>query len=323
MSEEHERSDASVTPLAGPEAVGSPPPEEEVIVDLDEGAQEEETPEGEARPQPKEAEPEEEEEFEFNGSKHKIPKKYMDAVRPGLMMQADYTRKTQELAETRQALIAEREQQAALSEERITKIGAYKQAEEMIQRYHKLDWDQLEAQDWQLAQKRQRELLQWQNRREHIAQEIRGLDQQVQQVRYQAAMEAQGQVLKRIQEAGDVYRRDIPTWKDDVQKVVQFGLQQGYTPAQMGLVPERPEEALLTDVRFGKLLHRAWQADELARKQQAAAQKRTQPASQAEPLQQVKPKGGGPSPRVSMEGASMDQYVAMRKAQMQKKAMPN
>lgn len=45
------------------------------------------------------------EEVDYNGNRYKVPKE----VAPALMMQADYTRKTQEVAETRKAIEAERE----------------------------------------------------------------------------------------------------------------------------------------------------------------------------------------------------------------------
>lgn len=45
------------------------------------------------------------EEVDYNGNRYKVPKE----VAPALMMQADYTRKTQEIAETRKAIEADRE----------------------------------------------------------------------------------------------------------------------------------------------------------------------------------------------------------------------
>src|SRR5437868_9942337 len=50
-------------------------------------------------------EPEESDEIEHEGRKYQVPK----ALKPLLLMQADYTRKTQEVAEQRRAVQAERQ----------------------------------------------------------------------------------------------------------------------------------------------------------------------------------------------------------------------
>ena len=60
--------------------------------------------EAEADEEGQAAEPEYEE-VDYNGNRYKVPKE----VAPALMMQADYTRKTQEVAEERRAVQAERE----------------------------------------------------------------------------------------------------------------------------------------------------------------------------------------------------------------------
>src|SRR5688572_20265217 len=50
----------------------------------------------------------EEAELEYEGRKFKVPKEAADEVKSALMRHADYTRKTQEVAEHRRAVEAER-----------------------------------------------------------------------------------------------------------------------------------------------------------------------------------------------------------------------
>src|ERR1051326_1092636 len=85
-------------------------------------------------------------ELEFDGEKYTIPKK----LKPGFMMQADYTRKTQEVAQTRQELEAERErvaQQAKVTESLTENRKKLILAEATLDRYAKADWAKLEAED--------------------------------------------------------------------------------------------------------------------------------------------------------------------------------
>jgi hypothetical protein len=87
---------------------------------------------------PAEAEPEtpadsESVEVEFEGKTYKLPPELKDAV----LRQADYTRKTQEVAEERKALMAERE---------------LAQATQAFQKEHAKDISEIQALDHQLAQ---------------------------------------------------------------------------------------------------------------------------------------------------------------------------
>jgi hypothetical protein len=258
------------------------------------------------------------EEVEWQGKLYKIPRE----VKPGLLMQADYTQKTQQLAEERKALAAYAEQQANVSRDRIKKAGQLINAEEMIRRYQtEIDWGQLEAENPPLAQTRMRELQQWQFSREELSREVANLDAQAEGMRQQQALAMQHQVVQRVQEAAAVYHRDIPNWATIVPKIMEYGLQQGWSRAELGMVPERAHEAVLSDPRVGKLLHKAWQLDQMAQKQQTAAQQRIQPKAAATPapLAQVTAKSGGPSAKVSLDKATPAQYFAIREKQLKAK----
>lgn len=259
------------------------------------------------------------EEIDYQGKKLKIPRE----IKPALMMQADYTQKTQALAEQRKALEAEATQQATVAKERITKAGQLAGAEEMVRRYQtEINWPALEQENPGLAQTRQRELLQWQYNRDTLSREVADLDAQAEAGRRQRAMEVHGQTIERIQQAAAVYHRDIPNWGQISREVMEYGVQQGFTPGQLGLLPDRPQDVILDNTAIGKALHKAYLYDKLAQKQKTAAQQRTtKPAATAEtaPLVTVAARNGGPGAKVSLEKASMDQYVATRKKQLAQK----
>lgn len=103
-------------------------------------------------PEQTQEEIEEELEIERNGKKYKIPK----ALENELLMQADYTRKTQELADNRRALEAERQQTNQLQElyqHHANSIAKVSTLNDQITDYEKVDWNALSEQDPQLAQK--------------------------------------------------------------------------------------------------------------------------------------------------------------------------
>ena len=85
------------------------------------------------------------EEVDWDGTKYRIPK----ALKPGLLMQADYTRKTQELAEQRrhveqhvQSLSQQAELQQATLEHRVN----LRTVEQQLQQFSNTDWSNYSAQ---------------------------------------------------------------------------------------------------------------------------------------------------------------------------------
>lgn len=277
------------------------PPEPEESEEGAEEAQEEEAP-VEAAPEPVD---DGTEDLELNGKKFKIPRE----IRPLLMTQADYTQKTQELAQQRAALADHFEQQSVLANEKVAKAGQFAHANEMLAKYQQLDWNALRTQDPELAQTRLIEWKQWESHREKISQEFAGLQAQEAQARQTQVLEAQNQLQMRLQENQAILHRDIPNWKEVGPKVGEYATSKhGFTPQELGSVP---------DARFVKVLHEAYLYGQLMEKQKAAAQQRTQPkAAAAEPiapLATVTPKSGGPTARKSLEdlakGDNMNAFV--------------
>lgn len=80
---------------------------------------------------------------EFDGKKYKVPRE----LNRGWLREADYTTKTQALAEERRALDAERSQHAERTTALRSQIGRVHAAEERVKRYEAIPWDQLRASD--------------------------------------------------------------------------------------------------------------------------------------------------------------------------------
>lgn len=265
-------------------------------------------------------------EVDFGTNKFKVSKELKGVIDS---FKADVTRKTQSLSEQRRALEAEAIQQATVAQERISKAGQLANADDMLRRYQtEINWTALEQSDREnpgqnLAQTRMREMTQWQLARDNLSREVASLDAQAEQGRRSRALEQHGQTIERIQQAAAVYHRDIPNWGQISREVMDYGVQQGFTPGQLGLLPDRPQDVILDNTAIGKALYKSYLYDKLAQKQKTAAQQRTtQPnktTAEVAPLQTVAGRNGGPAARVSLDKANMDQYVATRKKQMEQK----
>lgn len=236
------------------------------------------------------------EEVEVDGVKHKIPK----ALKPALMMQADYTRKTQELAEDRKAVQAAREAVEQASAEEITARARIVATDEQLARFNQVDWDAWEAQDPFEAQKGWRQFQTLQNQRGNLAQNLH-------QLTGQRTLAAQQETAKRIEEGRAVLERDIPGWSPETgAKLLDFGVK------QFGF--DRAEIEEFTDPRMVKVLHAAFEGLQAKGKQQTAqkhvATQVTKPAAKVGAT--AAPKGG------LDDRLSTDEWLKRRNDQVRK-----
>jgi hypothetical protein len=219
-----------------------------------------------------EPEPTQEEldEWEDEGKKYKIPK----ALKPHLMRQADYTRKTQEVAEQRRAIEADRravDEYKKLQDASGNDIAAIKNVDERLAQYNKLDWAKLEADDAQNmtnnAVKRLRELNQLRDYRS-------SLFSRWQQNQRQIAQNSQRDFAKRVEEGRQVLVSEIPGWSDELaSKLLSFAKSKG--------IPQSTISRFEDDPHAVKLLHGAYVADQLLEKQKQQATRRPAPAAAA------------------------------------------
>lgn len=247
----------------------------------------------------------EDEEIELDDLKLKVPKDQAQKVREALLRQADYTRKTQELAEARKAVQAEREtvQQASQAE-----VAAHAQVvaiDQQLAAFQNVDWDAWEEQDPFAAQKGLRQLHQLEAARNHAA-------QQFVELRQQRTDQMQQISAKRLQESAAALadpKTGIKGWSPDyAAKLLDAGVREyGF---------ERSEIEAFEDHRMVRVLDDAakWRAHE-------KSQKKAQGHIAAQAVKPAAKVGGGSSPPAGLDDRlSIDEWQKRRNEQVRKRA---
>ena len=235
-------------------------------------------------------------ELELDGQVHTLP----GALKNAFLRQADYTRKTQELAEHRRA--AEGERQALARDRRADEGASGDRAhlaalDSQIQHFAEADWEAIAQADPARAQALWAGFQQTRALREQYAYALSHHEARSQ---LQAAREA----AERMTETGRVLQQEIEGWSPEVAgKLVEYAKAFGVTLEEL---------SQMADPRLWKLLHKGYQADQAS--QQAGAADRTAAAQAVRPAVMVSgatPGGGG----VRDELATKD-WMARRNAQM-------
>lgn len=205
------------------------------------------------------------EEIEHEGVKAKVPKELKEAF----MRNADYTRKTQEVAEQRRNIEAQQaalQQQARFQQENVAEVAVVAAIDMQLAEFNKLDWSALIAQNPQQAALLDRQMRDLQGKRTQITHSLS------QKQQHQALREQQ-ETAKRIQEGRRELEREIKGWSPETaEKLGQYGLKSGFPEAllqNMGALPFA--------VPLLKALHKAQQYDQLL------AQRTTKPQSAPPP----------------------------------------
>lgn len=192
--------------------------------------------------------------IEHEGQLYRVPVELKGAF----LRHADYTRKTQELAQHRRALEAERQ---AVAQQAQTQAGASRDAVQLAALDHQLDalrgvdWQAFAGQDPQGAQA--------------LWLRFQGMTQAREQLAYAVSHHLQRRDLERARETaaemaktGETLQREIEGWSPEVAgKLVEYAQAFGVT------LDELREAA---DPRVWKILHRAWQADQAEQRDGAA-----------------------------------------------------
>lgn len=240
--------------------------------------------------------PEELEELEIDdGEKLQLPKSQAEKLRAKMLMQADYTRKTQEVAEHRKAIEAQQRQFAEAQQafaQNAEEVAELVQVSKRLAEFGKLtlaDWHAWSDRDAVAAQKAQTELMQLQARQGQLHNSLG-------QRRQQQAEIAQRENAKRLYEAQAVLQRDVKGWSPELaNKLTEYGKQTGF-----------PEEVLknVTSAEFVKTLHKAYLYDQLAKQKTAPG-----------PAQQPTPKVGAGAAKVnkSLSDMSFEEYAKARR----------
>ena len=239
------------------------------------------------------------EEIEYEGAQHKVPKQLKDAI----MRHADYTRKTQEVAEQRKALEAKAqaiEQQAEIANASIEERAALIAVNHRLQQFQQVDWNDLNATDPLTAQKLWFERTQLVEAQGALQTKLSQKEQEKTREKEQKASEAQQSTAKQIRECFDVVAREIKGWSPEMGKALtKTGIDLGFSDEELSKVH---------DPRFVKLLHKAHIAEQLLKKQVSPP-----PKPAPKPLPQV---GGSSAPvKKAPSDMTMDEYAKWRRSQ--------
>lgn len=205
--------------------------------------------------------------YEYNGKVYRVPKALVD----GDLRQADYTRKTQEVAEVRRVVVAERE--SARIEAQAVQVLA--PAITQMQNLEKLSAEiesnlpdpYSDTAGYLAADKRLKE----------IAAAHKQLRAAIDAKRTELVAQKQAQERELLDASLAVIKRDIPKWGPELAtEIGRFATELGYTDAEL------PQ---IFDPRFIKMAHKAMLYDRLEKSKPAALGK----VNSAAPV--VKPKG--------------------------------
>lgn len=247
--------------------------------------------------------PEEDEEVEIGDKKYALPKSAAEKLKSERMMNADYTRKTQELADQRKTFETEQNQgREAMKAQRqlVTDLAKVTAIDDQLSELRKIDLSQHVDSDPVGVQRVMLQIQQLEARRNTAAQEVAQKQQQYD-------LEKQQGIAKQIQELNGYVAREIPGWSQERDN--QIG---DYAAAQ-GLKGEEYLKAVIRNPAFVKILDKAEKYDRLEKSRSA----KPAPAPAPAPVTRVtaaKPAAKSPN------SMSTDEWMAHRNAQVRKKA---
>lgn len=251
----------------------------------------------EAAPEPV-SPPDDSEEIDFDGEKYKVPKKLKD----GFLMQKDYTKKTQEVAQQRQQVEQYHQyvtQQAQVAQQHAVEIGQVYNLNHRLAQYQQVDWQKLEAEDPFRAASLHREYSLARDHRDQLLQRV--------QTREQQRVAGQQQAFDtQYQRTNAQLARDIPNWNQETaNEIAGYLRENGIDEPTLRQIAINPAAV--------KLAHKALLGHKLSQARQEAA-RTAEPKPEIKPLE--KPSGAGARSAVNLATADMDTYVRERKKQI-------
>lgn len=193
--------------------------------------------------------------IEHEGQVYELPA----ALKGAFLRQADYTRKTQEVAQHRRALLAEREAVAAQTRMAGQASGIQVQLaalDHQLDQLQGVDWEGFAAQDPKAAQALWGRFHEMANVRDGLAQ---AAAHHAERGQLHAAREA----ATKMAETGRTLQQEIEGWSPEVAaKLVDYAKAFGVTHEEL---------TQMADPRLWKVLHKAYQADRASREEGAVS----------------------------------------------------
>jgi hypothetical protein len=204
--------------------------------------QEEENPDEQVEAEEETAEPDLVE-VEVDGQSYKVPEVLKDKI----MLQADYTRKTQEVAEQRKQLElgqAQLQQAAQLQQQSLAEYAQLVALDNQLNSYNQVDWNALYDSD-------PAEFVRLKESRRDLIDQRAQIAHQVTVQQQQQAAKQQETLIQVIEEGKKVLAREIPSWNTELANSInKFAIDKfGFTPEEVNAV---------IDPRVVKVLHKAY-----------------------------------------------------------------
>lgn len=164
---------------------------------------------------------------EYEGKVHKLPPELKDA----LLRNADYTRKTQEVAEQRRTVEARQAEVNAaydVSQEVLQARAAIINVDGSLEQFKNVDWQKLEQDDPFTAQSLWRKFQQLREQRGQIAQYL-------DKTQADLSEKAQQAVATRLRETKEFAQKELKGWTPELDnKITEFATKElGFTPEQL------------------------------------------------------------------------------------------
>lgn len=248
---------------------------------------------------------EEDEELEIGDRKIAMPKSIAEVLKRERMMHADYTQKTQTVAEERRQIAAQREQverQAQEQQQYIKEIARVEHLSDQLAQLEKFDWNTLIQSDPVQA-------LQLQQHQQALIRQHQEAQKVITKKQSQIALVRQQEYAKQAQDALAYVQREIPGWSEEMGvKVNDYALQQGLSAQHIPAM-------VLQSPAVIKLMHKAMLYDGIVAKQAAAKQK-AEAAPEAKPATRIgskSPVQKDPSEMTDAEFAAWRRKTSSRK----------
>lgn len=288
--------------------------EDDAVLDapeVDAESYSDDTDQAEADGAPDEGQPEDDtEEVDWDGAKYRVPKPLKDA----LLRQADYTRKTQELAEQRRtveqhftALTQQAELQQATLEHRVN----LRTVEQQLQQFQNTDWSAYSANYG--AEATAAAMASWQQYRDAKAE----LEGAIAKTESEARQISERSTANAIAQAEQVLSREIEGWSPQLVTTLA-----GYAAENFGITPQELRDSVINtdgtaDTRTFKVLARLHKAETELAQLKAQTTKAQQAAKQASvtPAKAVGQRAGGYKPGLD-DSLPADEWLRRRNAQL-------
>lgn len=297
------------------------PAADEELAPVTEGVADEANAQGDDQPQldddgnPIEEAEDDSEEIDLKGEKYKLPKALAKEFREGTLRQDDYTRKTQEIAETRKALEtrqAEIAQQAEAQSKTQEQRVALAQLDTALKQYQETNWSEY-GQTYG-ADAVATAMANWQQLRDAQG----SLTKEITQKEQEHRLSSERATATALQEADQILSRELPGYGPELVTAV------ARTAAQYGFTPQELQAAFVgtdgkADTRSFKILAEL----HAAKTELSAIKAKTIKATQVEKQQSVQPaktvgqRAGGYKPGLD-DSLPSDEWLRRRNAQLAK-----